>query len=272
LRAIRPHFSPIRAVTQKLACWPRGRVIFRLFADSSLALDWQNDAQSLASFRRRCLVFHRAHLHCRTGSGKPISRERNEFPASQFPASQFPARRQILARWRQSTRCRGGRERSQVGGRERTQAAGSQYRFVRSILNVAGRAFACRTVAYAHGTHGRAYFTIALEDPADHNHIISFSGENGRRPNQTLYELPIDRMLLNSKQRPKVDGLPVPLVESSAGMCTQLGNFAQGQVSSIACSATDKNGRQYELRFESDGLPITLRRVRPGPPTIRQPS
>jgi len=55
-----------------------------------------------------------------------------------------------------------------------------------SILNVAGRAFACRTVAYAHGTHGRAYFTIALEDPADHNHIISFSGENGRRPNQTL--------------------------------------------------------------------------------------
>jgi hypothetical protein len=79
-------------------------------------------------------------------------------------------------------------------------------------------------------------------------------------------------MLLNSKQRPKVDGLPVPLVESSAGMCTQLGNFAQGQVSSIACSATDKNGRQYELRFESDGLPITLRRVRPGPPTIRQPS
>jgi hypothetical protein len=141
-----------------------------------------------------------------------------------------------------------------------------------SILNVAGRAFACRTVAYAHGTHGRAYFTIALEDPADHNHIISFSGENGRRPNQTLYELPIDRMLLNSKQRPKVDGLPVPLVESSAGMCTQLGNFAQGQVSSIACSATDKNGRQYELRFESDGLPITLRRVRPGPPTIRQPS
>jgi hypothetical protein len=141
-----------------------------------------------------------------------------------------------------------------------------------STLNVAGRAFACRTVAYAHGTHGRAYFTIALEDPADHNHIISFSGENGRRTNQTLYELPIDRMLLNSKQRPKVDGLPVPLVESSAGMCTQFGNFAQGQVSSIVCSATDRKGRKYELRFESDGSPITLRRVRPGPPTIRQPS
>ena len=50
-----------------------------------------------------------------------------------------------------------------------------------STLKVAGRDFACRTVAYAHGIHGRAYFTIALDDPADHSHIISFSGENGRR-------------------------------------------------------------------------------------------
>ena len=139
-------------------------------------------------------------------------------------------------------------------------------------LNVAGRDFACRTVAYAHSTRGRAYFTIALDDPADHNHIISFSGENGRRSQDNLYELPVDRMLLNSKNRPKVDGLPVPFVELSAGMCTQLGNFAAGQVSSIACTATDKNGRKYELHFVSDGSPITLRRVRPSPPTIRQHS
>lgn len=139
-----------------------------------------------------------------------------------------------------------------------------------STLKVAGRDFACRIVAYAHGVHGRAYFTIALDDPADHSHIISFSGENGRRTNANLYELPIDRMLLNSKHRPKVDGLPVPFVESSAGMCTQHGNFAAGQVSSIACSATDKNGKKYELRFESDGSPITVRRVRPSPPTIQQ--
>jgi hypothetical protein len=139
-----------------------------------------------------------------------------------------------------------------------------------STLRVAGRDFACRTVAYAHSTHGRAYFTIALDDPADHNHIISFSGENGRRNTENFYELPVDRMLLNSKHRPKVDGLPVPFVELSAGVCTQLGNFAAGQVSSIACSATDKNGKQYELRFESDGSPITVRRVRSGPPTIRQ--
>ena len=139
-----------------------------------------------------------------------------------------------------------------------------------SMLRVAGRDFACRTVAYAHSTHGRAYFTIALDDPADHNHIISFSEENGRRNTENFYELPVDRMLLNSKHRPKVDGLPVPFVELSAGICTQLGNFAAGQVSSIACSATDKNGTQYELRFESDGSPITVRRVRSGPPTIRQ--
>jgi hypothetical protein len=139
-----------------------------------------------------------------------------------------------------------------------------------SMLRVAGRDFACRTVAYSHSSHGRAYFTIALDDPADHNHIISFSGENGRRNTENFYELPVDRMLLNSKHRPKVDGLPVPFVELSAGICTQLGNFAAGQVSSIACSATDKNGKQYELRFESDGSPITVRRVRSGPPTIRQ--
>jgi hypothetical protein len=141
-----------------------------------------------------------------------------------------------------------------------------------STLNVAGRTFACRTVAYAHGSHGRAYFTIALDDPADHNHIISFSGENGQRTDQNLYELFVDRVLLNSKHRPKVDGLPVPFVETSAGKCTQLGNFAMGQVSSIACSATDRNGKRYELRFESDGLPITLRKVRPSAPSIRQHS
>ena len=141
-----------------------------------------------------------------------------------------------------------------------------------STLKVAGRDYACRTVAYAHSTHGRAYFTIALDDPADHNHIISFSGENGRRSEDNLYELTVDRMLLNSKNRPRVDGLPVPFVELSAGSCTQLGNFAAGQVSSIACTATDRNGRKYELQFESDGSPIKIRRVKPSPPTIRERS
>jgi len=32
----------------------------------------------------------------------------------------------------------------------------------------------------------------------------------------------------------------------------------------------DKNGKKYELYFESDGLPITVRRVRQSEPTIKQ--
>jgi hypothetical protein len=139
-----------------------------------------------------------------------------------------------------------------------------------STLKVAGRDFACRSVAYFHGIQGRAEFTISLDDPADDSHVISFSGENGRRDQDNFYELPIDRMLLNSKHRPKIDGLPVPFVELSAGMCRQFGNFAARQVSSISCAATDKNGKKYELQFESDGSPITLRKVRQSPPTIRQ--
>jgi hypothetical protein len=137
-------------------------------------------------------------------------------------------------------------------------------------LRIADRDFACRAVAYFHTEQGRGNFTIALDDPTDDSHIITFSGEHGRRGEDYLYELPIDRMLLNSKNRPKVDGLPVPFVESSAGMCKQIGNLAARQVSSISCSATDKNGRTYELQFESDGGPITVRRISRSAPTIRQ--
>jgi hypothetical protein len=131
-----------------------------------------------------------------------------------------------------------------------------------STLKIAGRDFACRAVAFFHSGQGRTNFTIALDDPTDDSHVISFSGENGRREQDNLYELPIDRMLLNSKDRPKVDGLPVPLVELSAGICKQLGNFATREISSISCTATDKNGKKYELQFESDGSPMTVRRVR----------
>jgi hypothetical protein len=137
-------------------------------------------------------------------------------------------------------------------------------------LAIAGRVFTCRSVAFFHSTQGRAYFTIALDDPTDDGHIISFSGENGQRGQDNLYELPIDRMLLNSKHRPKVDGLPVPFVEFSAGICKQLGNFAARQVSSISCTAMDNSGKKYELQFESDGSPITVRRIRQSPPTIRE--
>jgi hypothetical protein len=128
-------------------------------------------------------------------------------------------------------------------------------------LKIAGRDFACRAVAFYQTEQGRANFTIALDDPADNTHIITFSGENGRKE-QDLYELPIDRMLLKSKDRPKVDGLPAPFVELSTGLCKQLGDFATGQVSSISCVAMDSNSKKYELQFESDGAPIRVMRLR----------
>jgi hypothetical protein len=139
-----------------------------------------------------------------------------------------------------------------------------------STLKIAGRDFACRTVAYSHSVQGRAYFTIAIDDPADPSHIVSFSGDAGKRSAENLYDLAVDRMLLNSKHQPKADGLPVPTVVKSAGRCVQLGNFATGHVTSVVCSATDRSGKRYDLRFESDGSPITVRRVNPSSPSIRQ--
>jgi hypothetical protein len=139
-----------------------------------------------------------------------------------------------------------------------------------SKVKVAGRDFACRAVAYFHGLQGRANFTVALDDPADNSHIISFSGENARRDQDNLYELSIDQMLLNSKDRPKVDGLPVPFVELSAGICKQIGSFATRQVSSISCSAMDKTGKKYELEFASDGAPIKMTRLRQAPLTEKK--
>jgi hypothetical protein len=129
-----------------------------------------------------------------------------------------------------------------------------------STLKIAGRDFACRAVAFFQNEQGRANFAIALDDPMDGSHIVTFSGDNGRREDD-LYELQIDRMLLNSKDRPKVDGLPVPVVELSTGTCKQLGNLKTTGISSIACSATDRNGKSYEVRFESDGSPTTIRRI-----------
>jgi hypothetical protein len=131
-----------------------------------------------------------------------------------------------------------------------------------STLKIAGRDFACRAVVYFHSQQGRANFTIALDDPTDNRHIISFSGENARREQDNLYELTIDQMLLNSKDRPRVDGLPVPSVELSDGICKQVGSFATRLVSSISCTATDKSGKKYEMQFESDGLPIIVQKVR----------
>jgi hypothetical protein len=129
-----------------------------------------------------------------------------------------------------------------------------------SVLKIAGRDFACRAVAFFQNEQGRANFVIALDDPDDGSHIITFSGDNGRRE-KDLYELQIDRMLLNSKDRPKVDGLPVPVVELSTGTCKQTGNLTTTGISGIACSAADRNGKTYEVKFESDGTPTTVRRI-----------
>jgi hypothetical protein len=129
-----------------------------------------------------------------------------------------------------------------------------------SRLKVAGRDFACKSLVYFHNELGRANFTIVLDDPTDDRNMISFSGENGERQVDNLYELPVDQVLLTSKDRPKVHGLRVPRVELSTGMCRQLGNFAANQVSSITCTATDKNNRKYELQF--DGVPETVYRIK----------
>ena len=137
-----------------------------------------------------------------------------------------------------------------------------------STLKIAGRDFKCRAVAFFQTEQGRANFVIALDDPTDGSHIITFSGENGRRE-QDKYELQIDRMLLNSKDRPKVDGLPVPFVELSDGTCKQFGTFAT-RVSSISCTALDRNGKNYELQFESDSSPMTVRRIRRSPLTLER--
>ena len=138
-------------------------------------------------------------------------------------------------------------------------------------LKVAGRTFACKTVAYAHGEKGRVNFAVAVDDPTDANHVVSFSGENGKRADDNSYELPIDRMLLNSKDRPKVDGLPVPAEQTSTGLCRQTGNFAAKKVTDVTCSATDSEGRRYELLFVSDGTPVSVRRIRQSAPSIQDP-
>ena len=61
-------------------------------------------------------------------------------------------------------------------------------------LKVARRDFECRAVAFFQTEEGRANFTIALDDPADESHIVTFSGNRGVRTQDNLYELPIDEI------------------------------------------------------------------------------
>ena len=139
-----------------------------------------------------------------------------------------------------------------------------------STLKVVDRDFGCSSVAFSHSPGGRSAFTVPLNDSEDDTHIITFSGENGKRKQGNLYELSIDRMLLKSKDRPKVDGLPVADVEPSTGTCKQIGDLAAQQVSSVSCIATDGNGKKYELQFESDGSPIKVKMIRAADPDIEE--
>src|SRR6516165_7267955 len=138
-------------------------------------------------------------------------------------------------------------------------------------LKIAGQNFPCKTIGFFHGMHGRVSFTVVLDDPADDYHIVSFSGPGGERSDNNVYNLSVDRVFLNSKDRPKADGVPVPLPVVSKGTCKQVGSFAARQISAISCSATDGHGKSFELQFESDGSPIMVRRIRQSPIDSQNP-
>ena len=130
-----------------------------------------------------------------------------------------------------------------------------------ATFRVAGRNLPCRAVKYFHGESGRVYFTIAVDDPADRGHIVSFSGDQARRASNDSYELTIDQVLLNSKEQPLAGGVRVPRVETSSGLCKQLGDIDSKQIKSISCVATDNAGRLYELQFQADGQPATVQKI-----------
>jgi hypothetical protein len=139
-----------------------------------------------------------------------------------------------------------------------------------NTLKVAERDFSCTSLAFSHSPGGRSSFVVHLDDPDDDAHTITFSGEKSKREQDNLYELSIDTILLKSKDRPKVDGLPIPSVELSTGICKQIGNFATQRVSSVSCIASDGNGRKYELHFESDGSPIKVMSLRASDPALEE--
>jgi hypothetical protein len=131
-------------------------------------------------------------------------------------------------------------------------------------LRIAEIDYRCKIVAYFHSERGRADYTIVLDDPADESHIISFSGENARR-DEERYELSIDRMLTKIQTRTEGRWPTRSAIEISEGTCTQIGSFTKKQISSVACIATTNDGKEYELQFESDGLPIEVRKLRQAP-------
>jgi len=130
-----------------------------------------------------------------------------------------------------------------------------------ATFRAAGRSLPCRAVKYFHGQSGRAYFTIAIDDPTDKGHILSFSGDKARREKNDFYELTIDQMLLNSKDRPRVNAVRVPLVKPANGICRQFGDVEKKLITAVSCVATDKDGLKYELEFEANGEPSLVQTI-----------
>lgn len=130
-----------------------------------------------------------------------------------------------------------------------------------TVFRVAGQNLPCRAVKYFHGEGGRAYFTIAVDDPADKGRIVSFSGDKARRDRNDFYELTVDQVLLNSRERPLAGGVRVPRVEPSSGACKQTGDIDSKQIRFVSCVATDRDGKTYELQFQADGQPATVQKI-----------
>jgi hypothetical protein len=135
-----------------------------------------------------------------------------------------------------------------------------------ATFRAAGQNLPCRAVKYFHGQGGRAYFTIAIDDPTDKGHILSFSGEKARREKNDFYELTIDQLLLNSKERPRVNAVRVPLVKPANGVCRQFGDVEKKLITAVSCVATDRDGLKYELEFEADGKPALVQTI------VREPA
>jgi len=130
-----------------------------------------------------------------------------------------------------------------------------------TVFRAAGENLPCRAVKYFHGESGRAFFTVAVDDPADKGNIVSFSGDKARRERNDFYELTVDQVLLNSKARPLAGGVRVPRVEPSSGSCKQLGDIDSKQIKSVSCVATGQAGQTYELQFQADGQPAMVQRI-----------
>lgn len=130
-----------------------------------------------------------------------------------------------------------------------------------TTFRAAGQNLPCRAAKYFHAQGGRAYFTIAIDDPTDKGRILSFSGEKARREKNDFYELTIDQVLLNSKERPRANAVRVPLVKPATGICRQFGDVEKKRITAVSCVATDKDGLKYELEYAADGEPALVQTI-----------